>query len=264
MKVNDIIKILEELAPKAYAEDWDNPGLLVGRKDAVVDCIYVALDATEDAILVAKECKAQLLLTHHPMIFSPLKQINDGDFIGRRILDMIENGISYYAMHTNFDVAKMAWLAADRLKLSCPEVLEVTVKPGTCGNEISMGIGCAGNLPREMSIEACADFVKKVFHIPNVKIFGDVQRKVARAAVCPGSGKHMTGYAIARGCDVLITGDVDHHEGIDAVSQGISIIDAGHHGIEHIFVDFMTQYLEERLSGVRIVAEENRPPFLVM
>ncbi len=264
MKVNDIIKILEELAPRSYAESWDNPGLLVGRRDAHTDCIYVALDATEDAVFAAKECGAQLLLTHHPMIFSPLKQINDDDFIGRRVLDMISSGINYYAMHTNFDVAKMAELAADRLELCSREVLEVTVLPGACGNEAPMGIGCAGRLPREMSVEACADFVKDVFDIPNVKIFGDLSRKVSRAAVCPGSGKHMTGYAIARGCDVLITGDIDHHEGIDAVSQGIAIIDAGHHGIEHIFVEFMTQYLNERLSGVRIVAEENRPPFSVV
>lgn len=264
MKLNDIIKLLEKLAPKALAESWDNPGLLVGRGDADITCIYVALDATEAAIARAKDCSAQLLLTHHPMIFSPVKQINDSDFIGRRILDLIASGINCYAMHTNFDVAKMADLAADRLHLKYREVLEVTILPGTCGNEISMGIGCAGKLPRTMTLGECGEYVKKVFEIPSVKIFGDLDRKISRAALCPGSGKHMTSHACARECDVLITGDIDHHEGIDALSQGMAIIDAGHHGIEHIFVEFMAQYLDERLSDVRIVAEENRAPFTVL
>lgn len=264
LTVRDIIEVLERLAPPEYAESWDNPGLLVGREDQKVDCIYVALDATDAAIDAAKKCGAQMIVTHHPMIFSPLKQVNDQNFISRRVLTLIENHISCYAMHTNFDVAKMADLAADRLALKNRDVLDVTIAPGTFGNDMSMGIGCCGTLKRTMTLRQCGEYVKSVFEIETVKIFGELDTPVYRVAVCPGSGKHMTEYALKQQCDVLITGDIDHHEGIDAVARSISVIDAGHHGIEHIFVEFMAQYLKEHLNGVDVVQEPNRSPFAVI
>lgn len=264
MKVNEIIKLLELAAPPQYALSWDNPGLLVGRKDAEVSCVYIALDATEHAIEEAISAEAQLLITHHPMIFSPIKQINDQGFIGRRILNLIENHISCYAMHTNFDVAAMGWIAADQLALKQRQVLEETIPEGTMGNKQAMGIGCVGELPYTMTLKECGEYVKKAFQIPSVKIFGNLNTMVSRAALCPGSGKHMTQHAIQCCCDVLITGDIDHHEGIDANSQGIQIIDAGHHGIEHIFVDYMAGFLKEKLPDIRIVKEGNCPPFTVL
>ena len=264
MNVREIMDILETLAPLEYAMSWDNPGLLAGRSDTQVSCIYLALDATETAIGAAQAAGAQMLITHHPMIFSPVKHINDEDFIGRRLLTLIENHISYAAMHTNFDVAVMGTLAADILGLTEREPLQVTV-PADCTKKTpALGIGCAGRLAAPMTLKACAEFVKQAFEIPAVKIFGDPDAPVSRAAICPGSGKHMTEWALKRGCDVLITGDIDHHEGIDANSLGMLIIDAGHHGIEHIFVDFMADYLKKRLPGVRIEKEANCPPFTVI
>lgn len=264
MTVNEIIRVIERTVPKGLAMQWDNPGLLVGRGDREVSCIYVALDCTERVIAQAAACGAQMIITHHPMIFSPVKQINDTDFIGRRILDLAENKISYYAMHTNFDVAVMAELAADRMGLKYREPLEVTVPAGAMGYETAMGIGCAGRLPQKMTLEECALMVKTAFEIPSVRFFGEAQTPVARVGICPGSGKHMTAYAIQTGCDVLITGDIDHHEGIDAVSQGLAVIDAGHHGIEHIFTEYMQQYLKKKLDGIRVEREGNIAPFTVL
>lgn len=264
MKVSEIIKILDQIAPPGYALNWDNPGLLAGRSDRDVNCIYIALDATEQAIEEALAFGAQLLVTHHPMIFSPVKKINDMDFIGKRILTLIENHISYFAMHTNFDVSAMGALAADRLGLTETSVLEVTVPADPMGGEGPLGIGCVGQLPETMTLKACGEWVKKAFDIPSVKIYGDLNARVSRAAVCPGSGKHMTAPALKNQCDVLITGDIDHHEGIDANSQNMLIIDGGHHGIEHIFVDYLSACLLEKLPGIRIEKEGNRPPFTVI
>ena len=264
MKVQEIIEILEHAAPTAYALSWDNPGLLVGRSDCEVSCIYIALDATEKAIAAAKQGGAQLLITHHPMIFSPVKKINDSDFIGRRILDLIESHMSYFAMHTNFDVAVMGELAADCLGLTDREVLEITIPAEASENKLPLGIGCSGQLPKTMTLRECGEFVKDAFGISSVKIFGDLDALVSRAGVCPGSGKHMTGHALKSGCDVLITGDIDHHEGIDANSQNMLIIDAGHQGIEHIFSGYMRDYLKEKLPGVQILSEDNCPPFSVL
>ena len=126
MKCRELIEILEELAPVSLACDWDNPGLLAGRSDKEVRTVYLALDATDDVIDNAVECRADMIITHHPLIFKPLKKVNDEDFISRRILKMIQNDISYYAMHTNYDVLGMADLSGRILELEDAQVLDIT------------------------------------------------------------------------------------------------------------------------------------------
>ena len=126
MLCKEVMDILEENYPADYALDWDNVGLLVGRDDKEVRRIYVALDADDETIEAAVRWKADMLVTHHPMIFSGLKRINNLDFIGARILKLVQNDISYYAMHTNYDVLGMAELSGRKMSLEDPEVLEVT------------------------------------------------------------------------------------------------------------------------------------------
>lgn len=123
MKCQEIIKLLEELAPLKYAEDWDNPGLLAGREEKDVHTVMVALDATEDVVSQAIAKRVDMLITHHPMIFKPLKKVSTQDFIGSKLIRLIQNDISYYAMHTNFDCAVMAQEAGRRLGLSNVRVL---------------------------------------------------------------------------------------------------------------------------------------------
>ena len=118
MECKKVIEILEKQSPKSYACDWDNVGLLVGREDKEIQKIYIALDATDEAIEEAIANGADMLLTHHPMIFKGMKRVTQEDFIGRRIIRLIQNDMVYYAMHTNFDVMGMADLAADYLGIS--------------------------------------------------------------------------------------------------------------------------------------------------
>ena len=126
MKCSEIIKILETLSPRSMACDWDNPGLLAGRSGKEVKTIFLAVDATDSVIEQAEQAGADMILTHHPLIFKGIKQVSDQNFIGRRVLRMIQDDISYYAMHTNFDAAPgcMADLAAKKLGLTDCEVLE--------------------------------------------------------------------------------------------------------------------------------------------
>lgn len=151
MKCRELIEILEELAPVSLACDWDNPGLLAGRSDKEVRTVYLALDATDDVIDNAVECRADMIITHHPLIFKPLKKVNDEDFISRRILKMIQNDISYYAMHTNFDAAPgcMADLAGERLGLKDTRVLELM---GKTAEDKDYGIGIYGCFGRSMTL----------------------------------------------------------------------------------------------------------------
>ena len=259
MLCKEVMDILEENYPADYALDWDNVGLLVGRDDKEVRRIYVALDADDETIEAAVRWKADMLVTHHPMIFSGLKRINNLDFIGARILKLVQNDISYYAMHTNYDVLGMAELSGRKMSLEDPEVLEVT-RDG----EQPEGIGRVADLASPAPLREICWSVKDRFHLGAVKVFGDMDQPVSRIAISPGSGKSMIQAALDKKADVLITGDIDHHTGIDAVAQGLAVIDAGHYGIEHIFIEDVKEYLKEKLEGVEVKAAPVRHPFQIV
>ncbi len=236
------------------ALNWDNVGLLVGDAEKEVHTVYIALDATDETIAEAVEAGADLLLTHHPLIFKGIRQVNSEDFVGRRVMKLIRHDIAYYAMHTNFDVAAMGTLAAERLGLWDAVVLQET---GT-----AFGIGQVGRLPREMTLSECAEHVKESFGLDQVKVFGCTEGLLQRVAVCPGSGKSVINDALEKGAQALITGDIDHHEGIDAVARGMAVIDAGHYGLEKIFIPYMKRYLEERQPKLTVEAQAEKQPFL--
>lgn len=126
MICRELIELLEKKYPPSIAESWDNPGLQVGSYEKEIKSIYIALDATGEVIRHAIDAKADLLLTHHPMLMHGLKKINDGDFYGRRVLELIKHDIAYYAMHTNYDIVEMAPLAARMLALKDAQIMEKT------------------------------------------------------------------------------------------------------------------------------------------
>lgn len=255
MLCQEITETLEARYPGSCAMDWDNVGLLVGRRKKEVHRIYVAVDATDEVIKEAIEAQADMLVTHHPMIFSGMKQITEDDFIGRRVLRLIQNDIAYYAMHTNYDVMGMAELSADYLKLKERQVLSVTAET----EQGPQGFGRVGKLPEPMSLKECALYVKEALSLNDVRLYGEPEQIVETAAVCTGSGKSMIPDALKKGVQVYITGDIDHHTGIDATAQGLAVIDAGHYGTEYIFMEAVSRKLsaefpELKVSCARIVS----------
>ncbi|HJB07758.1 MAG TPA: Nif3-like dinuclear metal center hexameric protein [Candidatus Enterocloster faecavium] len=254
MKCSEIIAILRGLAPEEWACEWDNPGLIAGRMEKEVKRIFVALDATDQIVEEAVRTGADLLLTHHPLVFKAVKQVNDQNFITRRLLRLIQADISYYAMHTNFDAAPgcMADLAAKRIGILQGQPLEVMGE----AEGLPFGIGKWGELEKPACLSQLAKEVKEKFGLPYVLVYGEEhpERKLTRAAVCPGSGGSEIEAAIRAGAEVLITGDISHHQGIDAAARGMAVIDGGHYGLEHIFVEFMGGWLEKQLgSGIQVI-----------
>lgn len=260
MLCKEIISCIEAVYPKSAALGFDNVGLLAGRTEKEVKKIYLALDATSEVIEAAIDCKADMLITHHPLIFGGIKSVTDGDFIGRRLIELIQHDISYYAMHTNYDILGMAELANTILELNDSEVLEVTTEI----NDRLEGIGRVGNLKREMTVLECCNYVKEKLVLNNVKLFGNLEQKVQRMAVSPGSGKSVINTAVHKGAQVLVTGDIGHHEGIDAAAQGLAVIDAGHYGTEYIFIEDMKKFLENELEGVEIITAAVKHPFQII
>ncbi len=265
MRCKEIVDKIEKAFPPVYAEEWDNVGLLVGHKDQEVERVFLALDATEEVIEEAIAAGAQMIITHHPMIFKGMKKVNDGNFIGKKVLRLAENKISYYAMHTNFDVMGMAKALADVLKLQKQEVL-MEVIPASSANvtEEKQGIGRIGYLPEEMTLAQCAKFVKTALNLPFLTVSGNPDVSVRYAAVSSGSGKSVIPYALAQGADVLITGDIGHHEALDAKEQSLCIIDAGHYGTEKLFMDFMKSWFEKEMPVIVCSQAAPKEPFWVL
>ena len=256
MKCKDIIQLIEQEFPMKYAESWDNTGFQVGNREKEVTHIFVAMDVTEEIIDEAIRVGADMILTHHPMIFSPLASITSDTLNGRKVLKMIENGICYMSTHTNYDSCRMADLAAEMLGMTEGVALEEI--------EDGIGIGKVGSLPKKMSVKECALYVKEKFNIPSVRFFGDGDKIVSVAAICPGSGKSLVKDCHAKGAEVYITGDIDHHTGIDQVDEELPIIDAGHYGIEHIYIEDMYEFLTENCPEVKVSKAEIKHPFEVV
>ncbi len=262
MICRDVICALEKLSPVKYAESWDNVGLLIGREDREVNSIMIALDATDRVIEKAVELNVDMIITHHPLIFSPIKSINDSDFMGKKILLLTENKINCYAMHTNFDImGGMAELAADILGFKDAEVLEVT-----CEEEgTEQGIGRISKNVNNLSVEQLCYEIKEKFELKNVMVYGDKHAVPNRIAISPGSGKSLVRESFRKGCDLLITGDIGHHDGVDAVDMGMSIIDATHYGLEHIFMEYIHKYLINVFNNdIEIVVEEIGSPVQIL
>lgn len=240
MKCSQIIEYLEALSPREYACNWDNVGLMVGSKNDEIDKILIVLDCDDAAIDYAIKNKVSMIVSHHPLIFGSLKKVNDESLTGRRVLKLIQNGITVYSMHTNFDIkGGMASLAADYIGMENAKVLEPTME--------QEGLGRWGEFLPD-TVANWASRVKECFGLPCVNVYGALEKEVSKVAIAPGSGKEAVFAAVDLGVELVITGDVGHHTGIDAVALGCAVIDAGHYGIEHIFIDFIYNYLVEKIE----------------
>ena len=256
MRLKEVIAQLEQFCPPQFAVSWDNSGLQVGRYNQDISRVCLAVDATSSVIAYAAENGADLLITHHPLLFSGIKRIHDRYYTGKRVIDLIRSDIACYAMHTNFDVMGMADAAADLIRLRDREVLEVTYE-----DDVSKeGIGRIGKLPEFMKLDDFAALVRDAFGLEQVRVYGDGNDAVITCAILPGSGKEEIDLAVAAGADVYVTGDMNHHAGIDAVEKGIAVIDAGHYGVEKLFVPYMKDYLRRELPVLEVITAPQGEP----
>lgn len=262
--LREVIDLLEETAPLRAAESWDNPGLQVGHLSQQIDKILVALDPTLPAVMEASNIKAQLLLTHHPLIFKSLSHIHRDDYPGNIIFEAVEREISIFAAHTNLDVARdgINDMLAMLFGLQKVEVLLEGVEAAM----ENAGMGRIGELPAEARLASMADVVKRVLGIERVKVVGDKDRKISRVAVVGGSGGRMLSTASQRGADLMITGDIGHHEALEAQRLGLALIDGGHFYTEKAALGLFANRLRDRVldRGWDISVEtyrDERSPF---
>ena len=243
--VKDIAGIMERLAPTENAMDWDNVGLLVGRANAAVRKVLVALDVTAEVVAEAVREQADLIVSHHPVIFRGIVRISDETPMGANLIDLIENKIAVYAAHTNLDVA--AGGVNDMLcaKLGLKDAEPLIYEDGT------MAIGRKTSLPTPMILRELAADVKQRLGLDAVRICGDENAVVQNVAVCAGAGaKYVyTRQVIAAGCDVYITSDIGYHDAQAALAEGLCMIDATHYASEAHIAETLKDRLDAALAG---------------
>ncbi|MDL2236155.1 Nif3-like dinuclear metal center hexameric protein [Christensenellaceae bacterium OttesenSCG-928-L17] len=249
MRLEIFLNMMEQLAPRALAEEWDNPGLLVEPEQTEITRILVALDCTVDVANEAKEKGAQLVLTHHPLFFHPVRRIHYSDPATAAAYALVRQGIGLYAAHTNLDSAlhgvNDALAAALGLQniqsLMSPEI------PLTWDNA---SLGRVGTLAAEMPLGEFAAYVRGRLSAA-VRYGGDAARPVRRVAVLGGSGGDYLMAAKQAGADVLVTGEARHNQALDAAVLNIGIVEAGHFETERVVLAPLIASLQKKLDAVQ-------------
>ena len=244
MLLKDLLTVLDGIAPFDTAEPWDNTGLMVGDTLREVRSVLVALDPSTEVIQEAEKLGADLIITHHPLIFTPLKRIDLQESVSRRIARLIRASMALVSMHTNLDAAAggVADELANRLCLKDVQPLKA-LRIGKIEQHCELR-AWAASLPFEA-----------------VRIV-DAGRPVKTVCACPGSGMDYLGEAIGRGCDTLVTGDVRYHAGLDAKEAGVNVVDLGHFATEEIIVAPLADRLGSLLPGVAVWAYGAKDVFM--
>lgn len=235
--VAQILALVNQIAPFELAEEWDNVGLLAGRPDAGVDTVLCALDLSMAVLDEAKRRGAQLIVTHHPILFRGRKNLNETDGEGRLLCALVRSGIAMIAAHTNYDNAHPGVndALASALGLKDVRILEGGMRVGT---------------PREAAFGAFADHAAAALGGP-VRRYGDANRPIHRVAVLGGAGEDYVSVAREGGADVYLTGEMAYHKALDAVDNGLLILEAGHAATENPAISALRRGLQIAADAVQ-------------
>ena len=251
--VADILEFVETLAPRYMKMDWDNVGLLCGSRKTPVTKILVALDPFEEVCREAAQWGAELILTHHPLIFHPVKAVTDDSEVGRCIRLLCANGISAINAHTNLDCAPegVNHRLAERLGLSHIEVID---PQGTDEQGRPWGLLRSG-LVQVQSLEAFLSTVKKQLGCEGLR-YVNSGKPVKKVCVGGGSCGGFVHEAAKLGCDTFVTADVKYNQFRTAYELGVNLIDAGHFHTENPTMPILAEQLRKAFPGVEVVFSE--------
>jgi dinuclear metal center YbgI/SA1388 family protein len=277
--VSDIVRVMETIAPADLAEEWDNVGLQIGDYHWSVKTLAVALDPSLETVEEAHNKNADMLITHHPLIFRPLITINFHTPIGSIIQKAIQYQMAIFAAHTNLDKSEEGLndLFARRIGLQNLRVLQIlsaaenarqTVNP-LFGMDRVQGIGRVGDLKQAIELQDLAASIKKKLNLQNVRFAGKFDLVITKAAVCTGSGSDLLKSFYASGAQVYISGDLKYHDARDIEAAGLGIIDIGHFASEHLVVAELVKRLQVMLAQKRlkvnvIACEIEKDPFVMI
>ena len=242
MTIKEITDIIEAFAPLSLQESYDNSGLVVGRPTDEVSKVLLAVDVTDEVMDEAESEGCDMIITHHPIIFHPLKRLNSASVVERCVERAIRKGIALYACHTNLDSAPegMSWRLATMLGVEKLEVLQPSLKGEQCG------FGVVGTLAEAMPTEA---FLREIMRVTGAKVIrhSDIATpSVYRVAVCTGSGASLIGDARKVGADVYVTADLKYNDFMTP-DGALTVADIGHFESEYCAIDILFDILSKKM-----------------
>lgn len=243
----EVYEYLDSIAPFELQESYDNAGLLVGNADDVVTGVMLCLDSTEAIVDEAIEKGCNLIIAHHPIIFSGLKRLVGDNYIERTIIKAIKNNIAIIAIHTNLDnvlTNGVNEMIANKLEMNSLSILAPKNQDVT---EEVVGAGIVGKLSTSMKTEDFFDFLKDKMQLSVIKHTNICFDKIKKVAICGGSGGFLLGHAKAAGAQVFVTSDYKYHEFFDA-DNDIIIADIGHFESEQYTIELLYKLVKKKFS----------------
>lgn len=251
VRIRDIYDVIDSAAPFSSAMDFDNVGLLVGEANALAGKVLIALDITEAVVEEAAALGAELIISHHPVIFHPLKSLGERDVPYL----LAKRGIAALCCHTNLDLSPVCGVnVALAGRLGLRNIRQEDAFREEC-------VLFSGELERELSPERFAALVKERLHAERVLLIPGA-RPVKKVFLCSGAGGEYVRFAAYRGADAYLTGEMAHHEALEAARTGLTCAVAGHYETEKLFGEFLAAYLKKRIPGAEfLLSQTERPPF---
>lgn len=246
MKIREVVDALERFAPLPLQDDYDNSGLQVGTTQAEASGALLCLDVTLDVIHEAAKNGCNLIVSHHPILFNPLRQVNDTDFNGRIVIEAIRNGITLYASHTNLDNA------AGGVSMRMAQVLGLNDCRPLEDHGNGNGAGLVGEFSRDVSEQELLEMVRDRFHTDCLRHNGTLARPIRRVALCGGAGAFLIDRAVSAGADAFLTGEISYHRFFGHDGQ-IKLIEAGHFETEQYTVGLVHDILSNSFPDLKIV-----------
>ena len=270
--VADIVALMERVAPPFLAESWDNCGLQVGDSRWPVKSVTVALDPLLPVIQSAVDQQSDMVITHHPLIFKPLRKIDLSTSEGKIIAAALNARLAIYTAHTNLDSAREGIndvlarsIGLDQLVPMVP-AQRPAGSPDSGSDPVGQGMGRIGVLTEDITVSQWARKIKEKLGLKTVKVAGPKEQIVRRAAVCSGSGGSLLSDFMASGADVFVSGDLHYHDARAVEEAGRALIDIGHFASEHLMVEALVKRLKQAVSdagwNIRILpCRIERDPF---
>ncbi len=248
VRISDVYSFLDEKYPLSLQESWDNSGYIVESDSGKCSKILLTLDITNDSVDEAIYKKADLVISHHPVIFNPLKKIQ----VDTPVYKLVRSGIGAICMHTNLDIAEGGTNTVIVGKIAEKLGISANIEPLE-----DCGLGCIIELEKVVDCDELAEILKDIFNIERIKMSMYGEYILSKIAICSGSGGSLWKLAKAKGCDALITGDVKHDVWIDANNSKFTVIDCGHFHTENLVLWELRRVLEEKFPMVDVEISES-------
>ncbi|MCD7970951.1 MAG: Nif3-like dinuclear metal center hexameric protein [Alistipes sp.] len=261
-RVKDIILALEDYAPEILQQPYDNSGLVVGRYNDEVSKALVCVDVTDEVMDEARQIGADIVISHHPLIFHAIKRLNGEGYVQRIAERAIIEGIALYACHTNLDAVHggMSHKVANILGLTGIEVLDVFDGQDLREKWELAGFGVIGTLPEDMEPIAFLAYLKEKLDLDVVRHSALCKDRISRVALCTGGGASLAGKACKAGTDIYIASDFKYNDFIDADGRFI-VADIGHYESEYCAIDLLYEIITKKLPTFAVrKSEKSRNP----